>query len=198
VTFARLLARVVLVCCVAVSSLARAQQKDAEARVAYAEGRDAYRAGRYTVALEKFRLSYTLSGQPALLYNISTTLQSLNRPGEAADTLEAYLRARPDDPDRAALEKRISELRVSQSISVQPAPAPAPGPGPGSGWISDAEADKLIAGEKRRRKRLAIGLGVGLGSLAIGGIVVGVVCGLGYCSRSEPKDWDYAKNPVTN
>ena len=198
-TFARLLARIALVCCVAGASIARAQQKDAEARIAYAEGRDAYRAGKYTVALEKFRFSYTLSGQPALLYNISTALQSLNRPGEAADALEAYLKARPDDPDRAALEKRIADLRVSQSISLQPAPAPTATPAPlqgHTGWVSDGEADRLVLEERRRRKKLAIGLGVGLGALAVGGITIGLVCGLGYCSHNT-KDYDFKGYPVT-
>lgn len=197
----------VFVCCVLVGTVGHAQQKDVEARMAYAEGRDAYRAGNYARALEKFRLSYTLSGQPALLYNISTALQALNRPGEAADALKLYLNARPDDPDRAALEKRIADLRISQSISLQPtgsaapqAPLRGPGAAPSvgsSGWMSDAEADRLIAHERRRRKKLAVGLGVGLGSLAIGGIVVGVVCGLGYCTHSDAKDYDYGKNPVT-
>ncbi len=95
---------------------ARAQQHDAEARDAYAQGRAAYEGKRYEEALEKFKRSYTLSGEAALLYNIASALQSLNRPGEAAAILRDYLSARPTDPNRAELEGRIASLGKAQQM----------------------------------------------------------------------------------
>jgi tetratricopeptide (TPR) repeat protein len=160
------------------ASVVHAQQRDADARLAYAQGREAYQTGKYELALQKFRYCYTLSGEPALLYNISAALQSLDRPGDAADALQQYLTARPADPQRAEIETRIANLRQAQALvdkeaqrkqqleapkaasrgTVSPSGRNGDQPPaivfttPPPGWMSDAEADQLVTRERARER----------------------------------------------
>src|SRR5258707_13957870 len=94
----------VLLWCAA--ALADARQ-DQAARDAYKSGRDAYEAGNYQVAYDKFKESFQLSHEPALLYNISSALAGLKRPHDAAEALRSFLRLQPTDPDKDRIEKRI-------------------------------------------------------------------------------------------
>jgi tetratricopeptide (TPR) repeat protein len=187
---------------------APAQQHDAEARDAYAQGRAAYEGKRYEEALEKFKRSYTLSGEAALLYNIASALQSLNRPGEAAAILRDYLSARPTDPNRAELEGRIASLGKAQQMldreserkaklrADEEAKARAAGL-----WLSQADVDRrlelqAVRDAKKRRRVLGLALGLSLGPIVVGGIIAGIVCGLGKCSSTK-KVWDYGPTTVT-
>jgi tetratricopeptide (TPR) repeat protein len=193
---------------------ANAQQKDEDAKAAYVNGKAAYESKRYDVALEHFKRSYVLSGQPALLYNIASTLQQLGKPGLAAQALRDFLTARPNDPERTELESRIANLEQAQSlierdenekrklleqqnrerehaIAVLGVP----------GWLSESEADRRLLlvreRERKRRRNLAIGLGVGLGAIAVGAIAVGVLCGTGHCSGNDVRDFDFSKTAVS-
>jgi tetratricopeptide (TPR) repeat protein len=97
-------------------SVAHAQQRIEQAKKEYLDGRAAYERGDYRVAYDKFKQSYILSQQPALLYNIASALQGLGRPGEAADALKDYLRLMPTDPERPLVEKRIAGLEEAQRL----------------------------------------------------------------------------------
>ena len=199
--------------------MASGQQRDTDARVEFQLGKSAYEQKNFQQALEHFKKSYTLSGEAALLYNIASTQQNLDRPGEAARSLRDYLSARPQDPDRAELERRIASLGQAQvildrdaehrrALEAETAEAqrkqieleklraqPAPG------WLTEADAEQraVLATQRERhhRKHVAVGLGVGLGTLAVAGVVIGVVCGLGYCGSGPAKDFDYGKTTVT-
>jgi tetratricopeptide (TPR) repeat protein len=97
-------------------SVAHGQQRIEQAKKEFVEGRNAYERGDYRLAYDKFKQSYILSQQPALLYNIASALQGLGRPGEAADALRDYLRQAPNDPERPLVEKRIAGLEEAQRL----------------------------------------------------------------------------------
>lgn len=206
----------VLLALVAASVPAVAQQRQEAAKEAFFAGKAAYEAGDFEKALTLFQRSYTLGEQPALLYNISSTLQNLNRPGEAAATLREFLKVRPNDPDRATLEARIANLERSQQLldrdkarrdqlaaeeaarqkrALEAARTAEPSPG----WLSPADADARVAAAKdqerrKRRKTLGIALGVTFGAIAVGtAVTLGVLL-----SRDEPpKDFDFGRVTVT-
>src|SRR6476646_8354352 len=83
---------------------------EAQARALYAAGHTAYDAGRFDDADRDFRAAFALSKRPELLFNLAATAERLNRPAQAAERLRAYLRVRPEDPDRASIEERIRVL----------------------------------------------------------------------------------------
>ena len=202
---------------------ARAQQRDEDAKAAYTAGKAAYEAKRFDEALERFNRSYVLSGQAALLYNIASTLQQLNRPGNAAETLRDYLKARPTDSDRGELETRIADLTMAQQIldrdkhekdkllaeqearMARERAARVATDGdlkPLAGWLSEAESDRRLElvklHEKKRRRGLGIGLGVGVGLLVVGGaLALGFCLGTKACSSPEVHNFDFGKMTVT-
>ena len=200
-----------LACGVPAATPAAAQQHDAEARDAFTAGKKAYEAKQYDAALADFQRCYTLSGEPALLYNISSSFQAMNRPGEAADALRDYLKARPSDPNAAELARRITTLRKAQELidaentrkaaeaerlkQEQAARRDA-------GWLAVAETDRKLEFEhlrdQRRRRRIGLIAGVTIGSVVVvGGIITGVLVGLGKCSPKEAHDFDYGRMSVT-
>ncbi|MDB4967927.1 MAG: hypothetical protein JWN44_3616 [Myxococcales bacterium] len=163
---------------------ADARQEQA-ARDSFKVGRAAYETGDYQLAYDKFKESFQLSHEPALLYNISSALQGLKRPHEAAEALRSFLRLSPGDPDKDRIEKRIATLEEEQKIldverqkreaeaeaeRQKNAPPKAPPEirtvviqQPAFVQTGPTEAEK-----KRRNKILAISLTVG-GVLLVGG-----------------------------
>jgi len=197
------------------TQLASAQQRQQEAKEAFFAGKAAYEAKDYEKALEHFRRSYTLGEVPALLYNIASTLQNLNRPGEAAATLRDFLKVRPDDPERVELERRIENLERAQKIVDRDAAQRAKlleeetarqrreaeavrlrGPDPG--WVAESEVARRVSmvkdrEQQKRRRTLGIALGVTFGAIAVGtAITLGIVL-----SREDRKDFDYDRVTVT-
>jgi tetratricopeptide (TPR) repeat protein len=80
------------------------------ARVAFEEGRVAYEAGNFRVALERFQRAYDLTREPDLLYNVATAADRLREDRIALDAYRAYLAARPSSTDRAQVTGRIAIL----------------------------------------------------------------------------------------
>lgn len=99
-----------------VTTAAADARRDQEARAAYKAGATAYEAGNYQVAYDKFRESFQLSHEPALLYNISSALQGLQRPHDAAEALRSFLRVQPNDAERPKIELRIATLEEEQRM----------------------------------------------------------------------------------
>jgi tetratricopeptide (TPR) repeat protein len=111
-------------------------RQDQAARDAYKVGRAAYETGDYQLAYDKFKESFQLSHEPALLYNIASALQGLKRPHDAAEALRSFLRLQPSDADRPKIEQRIATLEEEQHII-------------------DAERAKAEAAAEAERKRNA-------------------------------------------
>jgi tetratricopeptide (TPR) repeat protein len=161
-------------------------RQDQAARDAFKAGRVAYESGDYQVAYDKFKESFQLSHEPALLYNIASALQGLKRPHEAAEALRSFLRLQPNDTDKPKIEQRIATLEEEQHMmdaeqakaqaeaeaerkKHEPPPNLTPPP-PEVRTVIVHETGMTEAERKHRRKVLAISLTVG-GIVLVGGAV---------------------------
>jgi tetratricopeptide (TPR) repeat protein len=161
-------------------------RQDEAARNAFKVGRAAYETGDYQLAFDKFKESFQLSHEPALLYNIASALQGLKRPHEAAEALRSFLRLQPNDPDKPKIDQRIATLEEEQrmmDIERQKAEAEAEAerrknaprvdltaPPSDVRTVVVHESGMTEAERKHRRKVLAISLTIG-GVVLVGGAV---------------------------
>jgi hypothetical protein len=74
-----------------------------EAKALYIAGNRAVEQGRWSDALVDFEKAYSLSGVPAALFNVATTLRALGRHVESRDAFEQLLKQHP------ALDAEIKE-----------------------------------------------------------------------------------------
>jgi hypothetical protein len=72
-----------------------------------------YNLGEYEEALEAFTNAYRLRQDPVFLFNIGQTYRQMNTPQKAAQFYRAYLRMRPDAPNREAVERFIADAEAS-------------------------------------------------------------------------------------
>lgn len=102
----------------------------AEARTFYERAVKLFGLRQYQAALAAFTAALQMSGAPELHFNLAVTSERLGRLRDARDHYRAYLAARGDAVDRAAVEARISALREGPrdrapeeaAISSRPAP----------------------------------------------------------------------------
>jgi tetratricopeptide (TPR) repeat protein len=161
-------------------------RQDQAARDAFKVGRAAYETGDYQLAYDKFKESFQLSHEPALLYNIASALQGLKRPHDAAEALRSFLRLQPNDPDKPKIDQRIATLEEEQRMmdaehakaeaeaeaerrKHEPPPNLTPPP-PEVRTVVVHDSGMTEAERKHRRKVLAISLTVG-GIVLVGGAV---------------------------
>lgn len=101
-----------------------------EARVLTESAEADYREGRFESAAVGYERAYELVPAPQLLFNIGQCQRKLGRPARAKTFFEAYLRARPDAPQRIVVEQLIAEadaqLREHEAISAHRAASRAP------------------------------------------------------------------------
>jgi hypothetical protein len=109
------LARAIVCALLLAGGVARADRLE-RSRALYQEGEQSYRSGQFQAAYDQFKEAYLVSKQPVLLYDMASALEGLGRPHDAADELRAYLRARPDDPRKSAIESRVRALEEAQRI----------------------------------------------------------------------------------
>lgn len=77
---------------------AHAQDEEAaRARAAFDRGTRRFTARRYEQALDAFQEAYSLAPHPAVLFNIASCYDKLDRATEAVNTYQRYLRERGDD-----------------------------------------------------------------------------------------------------
>lgn len=90
------------------------------------EGDRAMDSLRYADALTAYNEAYTLSPEPALLYNLGRTLEALDRLPEALDKLEAFRTTAPPEllakvpglKERITnIQKRISQLTIKVNVA---------------------------------------------------------------------------------
>lgn len=98
-----------------IGSVARAQDSGdsnriADAQAAYAEGAEAFSAGRFGEALDRFTRAYELAPRAALLYNIGTAHDRLGHDAQALSAYRDYLEATPEARNREYTEARIRVL----------------------------------------------------------------------------------------
>lgn len=100
------------------------------ARAAFREGEQAYYAGRFAEALDRFSLAYELSARAELLYNIGTAHDRLGHNQAALRAYQEYLDARPQAPNREFVLARIGVLNAASAEGGDAAPASEPGEAP--------------------------------------------------------------------
>jgi len=91
-----------------------------EGKALYIAGNRAVEQGRWSDALTNFEKAYALSGVPAALFNVATTLRALGRHVESRDAFAQLLAKHPKlDPDvRTQAEKMLAEekARIAELI----------------------------------------------------------------------------------
>jgi tetratricopeptide (TPR) repeat protein len=127
------------------------------ARRRFAVGRALFESGRYAEALAEFEAGDGLHHRPEFDYNIGQCLAKLGRYAEAADALERYLQARPDDPEATAMWREVARMRA------RPGPPPAP--------------PSLPPPPPRRALRSAQTAAIALGAVATAALISSAVTG---------------------
>ena len=149
----------------------------ATARRLFEEGRDAYEAGDYELAVERFeralKLVRDVQVRVLMLVNIGQAYDRLRMDEEALDAYEQYARLMPDGPRIDFVRKRIRTLR--RALGRDPlAPGPGePHDGGGASWLP------WVLG--------------GAALVVAAGVVVGVLVASGEASLPEnvgPVQWD--------
>ena len=102
-----------LIAMVLVASRASGDPADDKARALELSraGNRAYKAGELEKAAELVRQAYGLYHKPILLYNLALALDGLGSTEEALSYYEQYLATNPDVKDRAAIERRVANMR---------------------------------------------------------------------------------------
>jgi tetratricopeptide (TPR) repeat protein len=98
------------------------------ARTAYARGQQAFAAEDFTTALQAFEEAYANVANPIVLVSIGESAAKLGRVETALAAYDAYLRARPDAPDRDEVAQKRAAFAAAQaparlSLTSEPAGA---------------------------------------------------------------------------
>jgi tetratricopeptide (TPR) repeat protein len=150
--------RLFLIALALVCAVGHADEGDRDlARKRYEMGMLLYKRGKFADALKELQAAKAAFDRPEFDYNIGLCLAKLDRPAEAAEALDRFVSARPDDPETPAIRARIVELR-SQLPKPPPepvvteAPPPPPPPRPGEEPLPPGEvAARAAAVEAARR-----------------------------------------------
>src|SRR5689334_21413543 len=92
------------------ASVARADKATDEARKFYDQGTKYYALGRFPEAIENYEKAFEIKPDPIFLYNIAQAHRLNNNFERAKFFYKSFLRQMPDAPNRADVEKRISEM----------------------------------------------------------------------------------------
>jgi tetratricopeptide (TPR) repeat protein len=95
------------------------------ARELTAQATNAYRDGNFARALALFEQAYALVPAPELLFNLGQCQRHLQRNAQAQRSFRAYLRARPNAPEREQIERWIASSTAAQRVA-RPEPRRAP------------------------------------------------------------------------
>lgn len=81
-----------------------------EARAHYNKGTSFYNLGRFQDALAEYEAAYLAVQDPPFLFNIAQCHRKMGNNRDALGFYRSYLRVAPSAPNRAEVQKRISEL----------------------------------------------------------------------------------------
>ena len=133
---------------------AAASGDDATARALFEEGRQAWDAGDYPRAADRWERAFNLSGRPELLYNLGNARFALHQLDAAESAYGRFLSlANPEPARRREVEGRLDEIRVQRAATGTPTSDGASGASGGEDigsrflgtWIS-AGATVALAG----------------------------------------------------
>jgi tetratricopeptide (TPR) repeat protein len=154
----------------AAPAAAQTQADEEAAKAHFLAGSAYYEQANYNDAVKEFLEAHRLSKRPDLLYNISVCYERLGRWDDAIASLQQYLTERPDAPDRAVIESRVTnyQTRRDQELArVVAAPPPI------------AAAPPTVAPAPRRHVASWIVGGIGAG-LLVAALGTGVTAHLTY------------------
>lgn len=97
--------------CTIASAPARADTA-AEARAAYQEGKQAFKAGNYREALISLKKAYKLQPRPALLRYMGDTFYKMNKARQAINAYKSYLNHAPQAADRDKVQAKVRQLEL--------------------------------------------------------------------------------------
>jgi tetratricopeptide (TPR) repeat protein len=148
------------------------QADEDAAKAHFLAGQAYYEQANYTDAVKEFNEAHRLSRRADLWYNVSVCYERLGRWDDAIAALQQYLQERPNAPDRAVIESRITNFtgrrdteRAQQAPPATPPPIAAPPP--------------VVAPARHRHVASLIVGGIGLG-LLVAGTGTGVAAQLAY------------------
>lgn len=81
-----------------------------KAKALFAEANQHYSLGEFDQAMASYSLAYRLKPLPAFLFNIAQCHRKMGNSKEALESYRSYLRVAPAAPNRAEVQKHISEL----------------------------------------------------------------------------------------
>lgn len=116
----------VLFCALMMSTLVEAQDSDSpsedeRAQIHFMAANDSFSAGRYEEACVSFHRAYDLSQRSPLLYNLYLCEERIGNYAEAADYLEQFSEAHPNNDE--SYDERIQNLRARASQEAADAAA---------------------------------------------------------------------------
>jgi tetratricopeptide (TPR) repeat protein len=109
------------------------------------QGNQAYRAGDYRRALERYQASYELTQFPLTLFNMAQCLRRLGERDRAIELYSRYLVAERDPVQRERVQRLLQDLRELQRREQTAAAPAAPAPAPSSAAPSAAAPSVLPA-----------------------------------------------------
>jgi hypothetical protein len=110
--YVRSLAVAAIVCAYVCPAYAEPTEEDMKkASKLFDEAEKKFKIGEYKLALEDYKTSYLLTGEPALLFNIAQCHRFMGNDQEAIKSYKIFLRdANPDENTRIVAEKLLAEL----------------------------------------------------------------------------------------
>lgn len=176
---------------------AGAQSSDEDARRHFEAGVSYFNTSEYEDALREFQRAYQLSEpdkQPAILRNIAAVYERMGNLEKTIETLEQYLQADPDTPERATVELRIKNLKerlaeqpdpdagVAPPPPTAPAPTTAPTTAPAPPTTTPPPA--AAAPEEPSYTGAYVSWGIG-GAAALGAVITGVLANQQYSDKED-------------
>jgi hypothetical protein len=113
---------VVVAVCGALALPAEAGESDkAVARAHYETATRLYEVREYADALKEYKAAYVAKPDAAFLFNIGQCFRKMDKNAEALDFFQQFLKkAPPDDPNRALVEARISNIESGLNSNYDP------------------------------------------------------------------------------
>ena len=102
--------------------------KSKAAKAHYEEGLKRYNLGEFKAALDAFKAGYLEKADPVFLFNLGQCYRKLGDAENAIQEYAAYLRERPDAPNREDVVRVVAELKQaikSKEAGIAAAPASA-------------------------------------------------------------------------
>lgn len=144
---------------------------------------EAYKSGRYQLAVEDLTRAYAIRPLPALLYNLGKAYDKLGDVDKAYDNYKKYVdsgEAEPKLEEKAKARMQVLEPQLKPKTPPPVVVVEEKPKGPTAEELAQQEADR-----KARARTLNLVAGIGVAALGLGGIGAGI--GL-YASASSLHD----------